>query len=179
MYGIIDQIRYDHISISRVLHVMDQELNRIKTDDNPDFDLLVECMRYMVNYVDVVHHPKEDVMMECVSQKTDELKDIIEEIEMQHRSIGDMSKDFYSKVEKAAAGEFISRDTLIKSGTGYIKAQRKHVNLEEGSLLRKVRHLLNEEDVEKINQQYAQFRDPQLSDTFEQEYNKLYQSLLH
>ncbi len=62
-------------------------------------------------------------------------------------------------------------------GLRYIYLQRKHIDLEEKSLLREVRKLLLNEDYIQINRQYENYRDPQLSDNFETEYSSLYKSL--
>ena len=52
------------------------------------------------------------------------------------------------------------------------------MSIEEGDLLRKARDFLNPEDLDQVEQQYANFRDPLLSDSLEQEYNSLYQNLI-
>jgi hemerythrin-like domain-containing protein len=137
MYDILDQIHYDHISMSKVLHLMEQEVFRIEADIDPDYNLLVDGMRYMVNYSDAVHHPKEDV-----------------------------------------AEEFVSKDEISEKGHDYIGILRKHMNIEEGDLLRKAKKYLSKNDMVEVNQHYSEFSDPLLSDSLEREYNSLYHSLV-
>ena len=179
MYDIIDQIRYDHISISRVLFIMEQEFYKLKEDVDADIGLIEDCMHYLVDYADVVHHPKEDAMMDCIKDESDELRELVAEINMQHESIARMSGALYEKVQAAAQGEFIEKQGLVEEGLNFVRMQRAHIRLEEGSLLKRVRHLVSEEDIRKIDENYANFRDPHLSDSFEQEYGALYRSLLH
>ena len=178
MYDIVEQIRYDHISISRILFIMEREVRRINDEVGPDYSLLVECMRYMVEYTDLVHHPKEDTMMRCISKKSSKLNELVQEIKMQHKSIGKFSIDFYEMVKAAELDEFVEKKKISEMGLRYINMQREHINLEEGSLLKNVRGLLLNDDYIQINRQYESYRDPQLSDSFETEYSALYQSLV-
>lgn len=179
MYDIIDQIRYDHISISRVLVIMEQEFYKLKEDVDADIELIEDCMHYLVDYADVVHHPKEDAMMACIKDASEDISELVDEINMQHRSIAEMSSALYEKVRAAAQGEFIEKDALVEEGLNFVRLQRAHIRLEEASLLKRVRQLVTKEDIQRIDENYASFRDPHLSDNFEQEYNALYRSLLH
>ena len=177
MYDLVEQIRYDHISISRILFIMEREIYRIDSEVDPDYGLLTDCMRYMVEYTDLVHHPKEDAVIRCISKKTTGFKKLTDEIKFQHESIGKLSNDFYELVKNVELEDFVDSKQISEMGLRYIYLQRKHIDLEESSLLREVRKLLLNEDYIQINRQYENYRDPQLSDNFETEYSALYNSL--
>jgi len=179
MYDILDQIHYDHISMSKVLHIMEQEVYRIEADLDPDFNVLVDGMRYMVNYSDAVHHPKEDALFDRLLEKNPESKDLVEDIRRQHETLETKSGQFYDIVKKAAvAEEFVSKDDISSKGHDYIGILRKHMNIEEGDLLRKAKKFLSKNDMEEVDQEYSEFSDPLLSDSLEREYNSLYHSLV-
>jgi hemerythrin-like domain-containing protein len=179
MYDILDQIHYDHISMSKVLHIMEQEVFRIEADMDPDYNLLVDGMRYMVNYSDAVHHPKEDALFDRLSEKKPDLTESIADIRQQHETLAEKSSQFYDIVKKAAvAEEFVSKDEISGKGHDYIGILRKHMNIEEGDLLRKAKKFLSKNDMVEVDQQYSAFSDPLLSDSLEREYNSLYHSLV-
>ena len=177
MYDLIEQIRYDHINISKILFIMEREIYGIDSEVGPDYGLLADCMRYMVEYTDLVHHPKEDAVIRCISKKTTGFKKLTDEIKFQHESIRKLSNDFYELVKKAEFEDFVDSKQISEMGLRYIYLQRKYIDLEESSLLREVRKLLLNEDYIQINRQYENYRDPQLSDNFETEYSSLYNSL--
>ena len=177
-YDLVEQIKYDHISISRILFIMERELYRINGADDPDFELLADCMRYMVEYTDLVHHPKEDAVIDCISKKTAGFKKLTDEIKFQHESIGKLSSEFYDSVKKARLQERGDTNKISETGLRYIYLQRKHIDLEEGRFLRDVRKFLLNDDYVKINHQYENYRDPQLSDDFEAEYSHLHKTLV-
>ena len=178
MNNVVDQIRYDHISMSRILLLLEQELVKLKSEANVDYYLMLECMRYMMEYAEVVHHPKEDAMMDCVYRKYAELELVIDEIKFQHQSMSTKSAAFNESLKSAIAEQFLEKQTIISSGLEYIRLQRSHIKLEEEALLRKLKKLLSPEDNETINQRYEGAIDPQLSDDFEDQYSRLYRSLL-
>ncbi len=80
-------------------------------------------------------------------------------------------------IKKAELEEFVDNKEISEMGLRYIYLQRKHIDLEEKSLLREVRKLLLNEDYIQINREYENHRDPQLSDNFETEYSSLYNEL--
>ena len=176
-YDLVEQIKYDHISISRILFIMERELYRMNSADDPDYGLLADCMRYMVEYTDLVHHPKEDAVIDCISKKTAGFKKLTDEIKFQHESIGKLSNRFYDLVKQAKLESCGDNKNISEEGLHYIYLQRKHIDLEEGRFLRDVRKFLLNDDYVKINQQYETYRDPQLSDEFEVEFSHLYKTL--
>ena len=179
MYDIVEQIRDDHISMAMILSIMEREISA--TDDQANFNhaLLIDCMRYMVEYADVVHHPKEDAMMQCISQKSPYLEALVSEIEKQHKTIRKSSIEFYDIVKAVESEDIVSKGKIAELGLRYIQMQRAHMKLENEHLLNKVRALLLHDDYLAINKRYENYRDPQLSEKFETEYSALHYSLLH
>jgi len=153
IHNVVDQIRYDHISMTRVLQFIEQELAKLKSEGKADFDLLVDCMRYMIDYAEIVHHPKEDAMMDCVYGR-------------------------FKDLDELAMEQFVEKSNIVAIGHAYVDMQRSHIRLEEGRLLRQLKSLLSDKDIVEINDTYSEHRDPQLSDNFEEEYNSLYRSLV-
>ncbi len=178
MDNIIDQIHYDHISLSKVLTIMEQEVQRILSDMEPDYELLVDGMRYMINYSDSVHHHKEDAIFARLSEKDPDLKQTIDDLLQQHRSLANLSAQFYNIVTSASLGEVVSKQEMLDISRDYTKFLRQHMRQEEGDVLRKAKKLLSEDDLKEIDKIYSDFRDPLLSESLEQWYNALYQRLM-
>lgn len=62
MSNLVEQIHQDHVNVSKVLDLIEAEVGRARDEQAPDLELLEDAMRYMVNYSDLIHHPKEDSM---------------------------------------------------------------------------------------------------------------------
>ncbi len=178
MQNIVDQIRYDHISMSRILLLTEHELVKLKSEGSANFSLVGDCMRYMIEYTEAVHHPKEDAMMDCIYGKLTEIDTVIDEVKLQHGSMGKKSAEFYNIVRSAIMEQFEEKSNIVALGRDYVNMQRSHIRLEEGGILRRLKTLLTTDDIVKINQQYSENCDPQIKDNFEEEYNSLYRSLI-
>lgn len=178
MNDLIDQIKYDHISMSKVLNLIEREIGMLADDQDPDYFLLVDSMRYMVNYSDTVHHVKEDAIFERLSEIAPEVDDVIQEIRQQHQSLALLSTQLYDIVDNASLGQIVSKENISRLGGEYVASLRRHMSIEEGNLLRKARECLSAEDMNLVEQQYAESRDPLLSNSLEKEYNKLYLALV-
>ncbi|MGI9316502.1 MAG: hemerythrin domain-containing protein [bacterium] len=178
MNDLIDQIKYDHISMSKVLNLMEREVGLLAEDQDPDYFLLVDCMRYMVNYSDTVHHIKEDAIFERLAEIDPDVVSTVNEIRQQHKSLALLSTQLYDIVRNASLGELVSKNDISKLSNEYVGSLRRHMSIEEGNLLRRARDVLSTEDMNQVEQQYANFRDPLLSGSLEQEYNKLYLNLM-
>ena len=178
METIIDQIHYDHISMSKVLNLMEREVHSALGGVDLDLDLLIDSMRYMINYSDTVHHRKEDAIFDRLSQLDEGLAETIEELHQQHASLAKLGAKFYDIVTNASLGEVVSKQAILSMGQDYIKFLRQHMRIEEGDVLRKAKQLLSDQDMQLIDQQYSEFRDPLLSEELEREYGVLYKHLL-
>ena len=57
---VLDELRADHRNLTILLDMLDREIARLKSVEDPDYELLHDIMMYMTGYPDAVHHKKED-----------------------------------------------------------------------------------------------------------------------
>jgi len=177
MSNLVEQIHQDHINVSKVLDLIEQEVERARNEEMPDLELLQDAMRYMVNYSDLIHHPKEDSMFDRLVQKEPDAAKQVEVLRQEHQTLAELSGAFLEIVKAAESGEFILRDEVIKRGTEYVDFLRSHMDAEEVDLLKRANASLTDQDLDEINAQYASVRDPLMEESLNQEYAALYRSL--
>jgi len=175
----IDQIHQDHVNIAKILDLIEQELGRARDEQMPDLELLEDTMRYMVNYPDLVHHPKEDAMFARLLNQEPGAADRVEALRREHRTLASLSDAFLDIVKAAESGELVQRDELIRRGTEYVETLRAHMDTEESDLLRRARAALSDADLEVVNRDYASMRDPLMEESLQQQYAALYRALFH
>ncbi|MFT5111044.1 MAG: hemerythrin-like domain-containing protein [Parasphingorhabdus sp.] len=178
MTDLIEQVRYDHISMSRILLLVEHELTKLGAGRNTDFDLVLESMQYMIEYSEAIHHPKEDAIMSCIYGRKHELDKFIDAIREQHERMDTKSTNFYRLIQLASMDQFVKRQNIIDCGNNYILLQRNHMRLEEEKLLGEIKLMLTVEDSVRINKQFIDQKDPQIKDDFEKSFNGLYRSLI-
>ena len=178
MINLIEQIRYDHISMSRILLIIEHELTRLRSGETANFDLILESMRYMIDYGETVHHPKEDAIMDCVYGRNHKVDEFIDAIREQHNRMDTKSTQFYKLIQMASMDQFIKRQEIIDSGENYLLLQRNHMRLEEEKLLGEFSLPLTPEDNTQVSQKFIDQKDPQIKDDFKKVFSGLYKSLL-
>ena len=173
----LEQIHLDHVNVSKVLDLIENEINRARAEEMPNLDLLEDAMRYMVNYPDLIHHPKEDSMFARLLQKEPDVSEKVEALRREHVELAALSQAFLEIVRAAETGEFVLRDELIKRGNTYVKTLRAHMDTEESDLLKRARESLSKRDLEEIGREYSDARDPLMEQSLSEEYKALYRSL--
>jgi hemerythrin-like domain-containing protein len=177
MPNLIEQIHQDHVSISKILDLVEKEVDRAYKERMPNLELLEDAMRYMVNYPDLIHHPKEDAMFARLVRNEPDVSGQVEALRQEHVALAELSAAFLEIVKAAQSGEFVQRKEVVKRGREYVETLRAHMNTEEAGLLKRARASLSDKDLEQIDSEYASVRDPLMEESLEKEYEALYRSL--
>lgn len=178
MSSLVEQIRQDHVNVSRVLDMIDKEIDRARDEQMPDLELLEDAMRYMTNYSDLVHHPKEDAMFAKLLQNEPDVAGEVEVLREEHETLARLGSDFLEIVKAAEYGDFVLRQEVIDRGAEYVETLRSHMDAEEVGLLKRAHASLTIDDLEAINAAYASMHDPLMEDSLKKEYGALYRSLV-
>lgn len=173
----VDQIHEDHVNISKILDLIEKEIERARNDEMPDLELLEDAMRYMVSYPDLIHHPKEDAMFARLVRIEPAAAERVEALRQEHQALASLSNAFLDIVKAAESGEFVLRDEVIRRGSEYVETLRAHMNTEESDLLKLAKRSLTDEDLAEISNEYAASRDPLMEDSLQQQYGAIYRSL--
>lgn len=173
----VKRIHQDHVSISKILNLIEREIDRARDEKMPNLELLEDAMRYMVNYPDLVHHRMEDSMFARLARNEPEVSDQVEALRREHVTLGELGGAFLDIVKAAQSGEFIGRKEVIDRGTEYVKTLRTHMNTEEAGLLKRAEAALSEQDLSEIQEEYASIRDPLMEKSLQDQYSVLYRTL--
>ncbi|MBS1269170.1 MAG: hypothetical protein MAG794_00114 [Gammaproteobacteria bacterium] len=177
MPNVVEKIHQDHVSISKVLDLIEEEIRHARNEQNPELELLEDAMRYMINYADLIHHPTEDSMFTRLIQVDPEVADQVETLRQEHLKLAVLSTAFLDIVKAAESGEFVLRDEMVKRGTEYVDTLRSHMGAEEENLLRRAKASLTEKDLGRVDAEHSSAHDPLREESLKQEYARLYRSL--
>ncbi len=162
MKDAISTLKSEHRSISAVLHGL-KELARMAQDAKvrPRFQVLRSMLRYMDEYPERLHHPKEnDHIFSRLVAREPGARLLVEELQAEHeegaRLIRELERSllFFEEGWPAGAREF--QQTV----DAYADFHWKHMRKEEQQLLPLAERALTAEDWKAINQAFAANRDP-------------------
>ncbi len=155
-------IQREHRALAAVLYTLDHVLADIRAGKiEPDFRLFEAILAYVQDFPDRFHHPKEDdVFFPLVSTRAPEVRDAIAQLQEQHHEGVRLTSDLKWKLDawKAdPAKNFAAFDNAAKQ---FIEGQRKHMGLEERTVMPAARAKLTEADWAKADAAFDDNDDP-------------------
>ena len=178
MPEIINQLQIDHQNISRLLRLLEEQTANLEAGEYTDLQLIADIMHYFVNYPDVQHHPREDLIFSAIKGKAADLDYLIEEIEQEHKSMAEDSIRIQEEISQMQGNAIISREKIVTHLKNYIKIYYSHIEKEEGTLFSQAQNLLTESDWERIDSEMMFVDDPLFGKILNDQYASLYKVIL-
>jgi len=160
MAYIIDQLRRDHRNMLQLLDIIQREMKAYRDDEVPDFDLLRMIAEYTVNYPELVHHPKENLIYQSLVSRDPTLRITVGDLITEHSQLAEMTQRWTVAIARVASGEELSRDWLNSLVENYLSVNRHHITMEEEQLYPRALALLSQQDWAEIDAQAANVEDP-------------------
>jgi hemerythrin-like domain-containing protein len=128
---IVPQLLRDHRNMARLLDVLHEELERYRQTRQLDFEVLSRLVDYILNYPQLRHHPREDLIFRHLRRKDPSASQDAERILAEHNELADLTRrlsaairNLWQEVEMPRS-EF---ETLVET---YIGTYRRHMHQEE------------------------------------------------
>lgn len=174
---IMNELHQDHIHLTKVLNIMDQQVALITSGHTPDLFLLADIAHYIQNYPDLIHHPKEDIIFNVLKQKTSEGAEMVAQLQDDHEKLPHETTELYNMLKSVAGSVLLlSRDELKSTIEHFIDLERKHMALEEQFVFPLIKEKLEDADLMGIDRSGSAEIDP-LFGRLASCYENLYQSI--
>lgn len=153
----------EHRSLASVLHALRKVLNGASAANTlPDFAMLHQLVRYIRQFPEKLHHPKENTYLFAkLRQRTHTVDVALATLDEQHadRATLDALESALRRFEQTgAAGEQDFSHAL----DAYTTAQWQHMSLEEQVILPAAKEYLRAEDWQEISLAFSTNGDPRL-----------------
>ncbi|SEG11381.1 hemerythrin domain-containing protein [Oceanospirillum linum] len=178
MSTIMSQLHLDHLSLSRLLDVLKDKLVSLKAGENPDYQLILDVITYIVDYADAHHHPLEDQIYDYAIQQYPSSKQALAEVAAEHKQIRDDTREFQQLIESILMDSVVSMDIFNQRLEDFICRQYDHLNHEEGKIFPMLEKLLQGKDWLNLQVKLQTREDPLFGDNVAEEYKRLYKSLI-
>ena len=91
---IINQLVRDHRNMRLLLDIIEEEMNAHADARVPDFDLLRMIAEYTLEYPDLVHHPREDLVFERLVMRDPVSRTIVGHLVEAHKELAQLTRRF-------------------------------------------------------------------------------------
>ena len=167
MIQVIDQLGRDHRNMRLLLDIVEAEMAGYRAGQSPDFELLQMIARYMLDYPDLIHHPKEDLVFARLVERDPEARAMLGDLIGDHRRLANASRD----VE-------LSRAWLAALLDEFLQAYREHMEAEERHFLPRAMARLTDTDWNEIDERIAAPADPVFGERQVGSYLRLHERIL-
>jgi hemerythrin-like domain-containing protein len=124
---IIDQLVRDHRNMRLLLDIIEEEMNAHADARVPDFDLLRMIAEYTLEYPDLVHHPREDLVFERLVMRDPASKAIVGHLVEAHKELAQLTRRFAAALSDVARDVVLPREWLESLAREYLLANRMHM----------------------------------------------------
>ena len=179
MSAIIEQLNQEHANMSRILDLLEHEIEAFGRGEVADFHLVQEIMDHCLDYPEACHHPKEDAIYAVMIDRRPNLADEIADLSGAHAKLGRQTQGAHGTVERIMRDETLARDLVLDVFGTFLDSYRLHIKLEEENFFPEAARLLNDADWARVAQTLADRPNPLLIDAGDGRFATLRQGILH
>jgi len=174
MSQVIAALERDHANIAKLLDILESEILAIEVGKTPDYPLMRDIMRYLAQYSDRFHHPKEDLIFAKLLKGDPRVRGDVEDLIEEHVVIRLVGQEFVRLLHESGVDSVDVREQLGTSGSAYIHALRAHMSKEEKMLFPLARKTLTNADWQVIDEAVKAIDDPLFDEMTADDYRRLY-----
>ena len=168
-------LKKEHRSISVVLIAL-KDVAHLAQDAQlrPDFQVFRSMLRYIDQYPEQLHHPKEDEhLFARLVRRSPESQRLVQELKAEHVEGAALIRELERKLMFFEEGWPAGAAELLAAVDAYADFHWKHMRKEETQLLPLAEKHLKDDDWRAIDRAFAQNRDP-IADVEERDFQKLF-----
>lgn len=175
---VIEQLKLDHRNMSRILDLVQGELEVMRASEPPDLELLHSVMDYALHYPDLCHHPKEDVIYRRLVRRNPGTEARVGDLVREHVRLGELTRKLAAALHNMAHDVEMPRAWLEKLIEEFISAYRRHIAVEEQTFFPAVLVTLTDDDWEEIDAMAGAEEDPLFGGRLAGAYRGLYDRIM-
>jgi hemerythrin-like domain-containing protein len=179
MSSVIETLHEEHKNITRLLNAMENQIGRLATASDPDYELLQSIATYFCDYPDRCHHPKEDAIFRRLRARYPIEAAPVGDLAKEHRDAYARVRRFRDNIQAIFRDQILPRDSLHNAGRSFIDAEREHMKMEEELLFPIVASVFDEEDWKSVEDRMRYMQDPLFGEFVEEKFRTLREFLLN
>ena len=99
MAAVIETLRDEHRNIGRLLDALEHQVAVFARAETPDYDVISGIADYFLDFPDLCHHPKENVIYQRLSEKHPQEAARIGDLLLEHKAVHDHAVRFRDTVQ--------------------------------------------------------------------------------
>ncbi|MBP9907807.1 MAG: hemerythrin domain-containing protein [Rubrivivax sp.] len=158
---IIRALGDEHRYQARLLNVLERQVGLLNQRQVPDYEVMHGVMRYMTQFPDRLHHPKEDLVFEKLVQRDPGAEARVRELLHAHETIIEKGQQLLEAIEHCRKGDAqADPNVLRKASHAYIGSLRRHMDIEHLHMFPRAQQVLTAADWAEVDARMKPILDP-------------------
>jgi len=171
----IERIRREHGYMTRLLAILRSKLKLLKDEQPINYSLVKEIVDYLSRHSETIHHPKEDILYRYYMEHYGEHAEVAD-LEKEHVALSATTHSFLATIEMILNDAVVPQQVFIEQLDAFIESQRKHLEMEEQSILPMINRTFTVSDWKLVESQWnCNEDDPVFGSTIADRYAQLAQ----
>ncbi len=136
MHTFLKELYVDHQNIGKLLNVFAREVEVFAEAGDPDYDVLEIGLEYCSEYMDAVHHRKEEEMLAQLRECNPEAAEEAAALSKQHHDLEHLTNAVRAAFTAVRDDAFAMRDSLVIPARKWVHAYQQHLRWEEEVLFK-------------------------------------------
>jgi hemerythrin-like domain-containing protein len=176
---IIDSLHEDHANLAKLLDALERQLALFDEGETPDYDIVRGVVDYCLNYPDIYHHPKEDLVLERLKAADPMAAAAVGDLAAEHEGLAALTRRFADAIDAILQDIQVPRGPFEDAARQFLETYREHMNKEERVFLPAARRALGAADWAEIDARLSQPEDPLFGAPDEARFAALRQDILY
>ncbi len=151
MAQVMSDLHRDHANLETLLVLLDAEARRLETALGRDFWVVRDIMDYMMNYPDLCHHPREDLVFKKLLERDPASRAAVEDLLQEHEALRERTMELAEAVSAAMLNPNLPVEQMIKLAKEYSMFLRRHIDKEESMIFPVANEALGPDDWKEID----------------------------
>lgn len=130
---IVQQLVRDHRNMAGLLDVLQEELARYRLTKHADFEVLSRLVDYILNFPQLRHHPREDLIFRHLGQSDPSMLQRMEWVLAEHKELAELTRRLSAAIRNLWQEVEMPRSEFESLVETYIVTYRRHMHQEEES----------------------------------------------
>ena len=178
MSEVMRALRREHADMARLLHALERQLDVFDGGGTPDYDIVQGVIDYCLDYPDLYHHPKEDLVLERLRARDPEAAEAVGPLLPEHEALAALTRRFAEAMDAIVHEAEVSREAVADLAREFLEVYRKHIAMEESRFFPAALAALEEADWQAIEAQLGERADPLFGNQADQRFARLRQDIL-
>lgn len=125
----------EHMYFSRLLALLQHEVDVFATSEAPNYPLMLDIIEYLRDYADQYHHPREDAVFSRLLHYLPDRQLPLARLQQEHRVIANAGTTLQRLLEEVQSDAVLSRREVEAAAATYLMYYGNHIAREEEDIL--------------------------------------------